>query len=303
MSNIVFRTDGGSGNSIAMGHVIRDVKLAELLKREGHESFFLMRDYAEGVEYVRSHGLSVETVDKDIGQEEEAGILVNLAKSVSASVFFDMRHRIEKVVSACQINNIRSIVYEDVQKETLIPNVLINPTMPAKENPAYCKISGIDYFLGPEFQVLDQSISFFKKNEYSSNIVNLFLCFGGSDPCNISERVIKMLVEVNMPINITLVLGPGYLFREKLEGLIERFQYQGSIQIIQNCKTIFQIQSENDASIIAGGTMVYEAIGLNMPTLALPSINYEAENILQLITAGLIDGFFEDVQVGIGFLP
>ena len=281
--------------SMAMGHLFRSVRLAGVLSEKGVNCLFVMKDYPEGVEYVTNSGFKVNLMAPDISEAEEVLYVVPLARQLGALLYIDIRFSIKRLIEAANEGNIPTVVYEDVCDENIQPSVLINPSLLAQNKEGYAGRGNTELLLGTDYLVLDPIIENYASSAFSSKIKNLFLCFGGADSCNISNSVLKILLKKGGDYLITLILGPAFKFHSDIKETIKLMDFSKRVKVISNCRELYSILSRANAAITAGGTIAYESVSLNIPTLVLPSIDYEARNMSPLIDAGFIDGIKEDI--------
>ena len=294
---ILFRVDGGNVYSIAMGHLYRCLRLADILAKENMTCSFIMKDYPEGIALVKKAGFEVVAIAPDIPDTAEAERVVSLAMELGAIIFVDLRTTKKALIDHANRMSVLTVVFEDVHAENIMPTILFNPSQLALERGVYEKVSvQTKKLLGMNYIVLDPFIRNYVRDTVSNGIKNLFVCFGGADPCNISSRVARLLLERNDRFHISLVVGPGFGHIEELMSITRGSDASDRIEIVRNCSELAPIHSKCDAAITAGGTIVYESIALRIPTFALPSIEYEAKLISLLTRKGLISGLEEDVE-------
>jgi spore coat polysaccharide biosynthesis predicted glycosyltransferase SpsG len=295
MGTVIFRADGGGVYSVAMGHVFRTVRLAKVLAQRGTDCHFVMKDYLEGVRFVQEAGFPIYKINPHLSDQQAAELTVVFAKERKGVIFIDLRSSVTELVNTSNGESVPNIVYEDVCRKDIRPTILINPTPIAEDEEGYRGREGQKFFLGIDYQVLDPDLQRYARESFQAKINDLFLCFGGADPCNISSRVLSLLLELKGDFKITLALGPAFAFHDTVKEVLKSKDNDHRVTLFSNCKELHEIHGKADCAITAGGTIVYESVSLNIPTLVLPSIDYEANNMSPLIDMGLIDGLREDV--------
>lgn len=288
---VIFRVDGGNVYSVAMGHVYRCVRLARVLREKGTDCLFFMRHYPDGVSLVESAGFEVEIFREGIPDEEEATLILSRALSMHAIFFIDLRTSKKAIIDLANAHHMPTIVYEDVSSEALEPTLLINPS-PGCNN--LYNSDNTKYLLGSNYLILDPAIAGYRRDVFSSTINRLFVCFGGADPCNLSSRVMAILLERENNFTIDMIIGPAFAQAEKLEGIIRNHAGSKAVNLIRGCNQLAPIMSRADAAITSGGTIVYETVAMHLPTLALPSIEHEARIVSFLMDKGIVMGIKKD---------
>jgi spore coat polysaccharide biosynthesis predicted glycosyltransferase SpsG len=281
---------------VGMGHVYRCIRLAGLLSQENINCLFIMKKYPAGVEIVTSCGFNIELLDSFNSPKTDAEKIVAQARKLGAPVFIDLRTPKKDLVDHAKEHGVSTVIYEDVSQENLDTDLLINPSPLAVNEEKYLKgQNNTQYLLGVDYLVLDPGIQKNRRSIFSPDITRLFLCFGGADPCNISSRVLHILLTGSDGFKIILALGPAFNHHDDVEAIVRKKDKENRVSVVRGCNDLAQLQSQCQTAIIAGGTMVYESIALCIPALVLPSIDAEARNLLPLVEKGLVEGVHEDV--------
>jgi spore coat polysaccharide biosynthesis predicted glycosyltransferase SpsG len=294
ISSILFRVDGGNIYSVAMGHVYRCVRLAKYLSENAVGCLFLMKNYPEGVQAVVEAGFPVERMDAAITEKEEAILSVGRAAENSSPLFIDLRTPKGHIVEAANPRNVATIVYEDVSIEPLEPTMLINPSMAAHLEQKY-NAGRTKYLLGTEYLILDPLVEKCRRTKFIREVKELFMSFGGADPCNLSSRIAGILLSGNDDYRINIAIGPAFKHQAQLDEIIRSKDSKKRIRIVKGSNELPALIARADAAITAGGTIAYEAIGVCVPVLILPSIFSEAQIASSLNQKGLAGGFDKDV--------
>lgn len=294
---VVFRTDGGNVYSVGMGHVYRCLRLARILYGFGIESSFVMLNYPEGIRLVKSEGYHVEVLDQSDGFENAADQTVKFAGKVKALLFVDLRTSKQYLVERASLDGIPSIIYEDTHWEATTPTCLINPSVYSANSEIYDLTSSeTQFYFGIDYVVIDPILAAYQKTSFSPEIRTLLLTFGGADPCNLSSRILDLILsKTNVSYHIQLILGPAFKHHDQVDEVIQKHHARCGVTINRNVRLLASFQSACDGAITAGGTTVYESIALRLPCLALPTIDTEADMIGPLIESGLIYGVKRDV--------
>ncbi|CAB5083876.1 hypothetical protein D3OALGA1CA_419 [Olavius algarvensis associated proteobacterium Delta 3] len=293
---ILFRVDGGNVYSIGMGHLYRCIRLATRFKASNVNCHFVVKTHPEAHCVVSQHGFTSLFLKGEPSPQAEIQAVLELASTREALLFVDLRKDKQRLVERSESEGIRCVVYEDVHVESVAPTLLINPAPNAHRVSAYGKSVGQTRFLlGPEYLVLDPELNAHCRTQFSPAISKLFLCFGGADPCNISTRVLGILLDRDDTFHIILALGPAFGHTASIRNLLQQKDIRKRVSVVENCHNLASLQSTCEAAITAGGTLVFESIVICLPTLALPSIDAEARNVSELMERGLVAGFRRDV--------
>lgn len=295
---IIFRADGGNVYSVGMGHVYRCVRIAREISRRGIECAFIMRDYREGVEFVRKEGFTAILIDAAINVEEEVDATLRCTSDKKGLLFIDLRMTKKNLVRDAMNRGITTVVYEDIAQESLDPTVLFNPSPASHEEERY-RGGRTRYMLGEDYLVLDPIINRYRRYHFSPGIKRMFLCFGGADPINLSYRVLKALLSRDEEVALDLALGPAFKNFEEIDAIIADMDSLKRTNVIVGNNQLPALSVHGDAAMTSGGTCLFEAISQNIPVLGLPTIYSEARIISRMMDRGLADGIRRDMaEVG-----
>ena len=131
--------------------------------------------------------------------------------------------------------------------------------------------------LRPEFEKLRQySLDRRKKANFKSLLINM----GGTDPDNITEKVIEKLQAANLPKNviITIVMGKTAPHLQSVKRCASELPYYSEVKV--DIDNMAEIMANADIAIGASGSTTWERCCLGVPTLQLITA-YNQEFIAQ----------------------
>ena len=146
-----------------------------------------------------------------------------------------------------------------------IYDIMIRPNVLTLNRPELLEANeetweGKDYIiLHPAYAKLD--VAFKEKAE------EILVCFGGSDPSGLTLRILLVLTQI-LPeeIKINLVVGPGFTQSGKI---LDIMGGRKNIRTFQNLPNLAGLFSICDTAVISGGTLLYEACAVGIPTVVL----------------------------------
>jgi len=142
------------------------------------------------------------------------------------------------------------------------PNLLNLPNQSKMKIPLNNYWSGRDYIiLHPDFITHDS-----QKINRSRKVKELLVCFGGSDPSGLTLRVIPLLKKLKMDIKIHIVLGAAFPWGKKVASTLDS---SPCFSISYNISNMAQIFQKADVALISGGTLLYEACSLGVPSIVI----------------------------------
>ena len=145
-------------------------------------------------------------------------------------------------------------------------DILIRPNLLDLPRPS--KIAKNNYWSGWECIILhpDVELQALRKRTVEKESSKLLVCFGGSDPCGLTLRVIPLLKKVANGMKVHVVIGSAFSRKKDVVSMIGRdSRFLLSVNVSNMGKTL----RAADVALISGGTLLYEACALGVPSLVL----------------------------------
>ena len=269
MNKIIYRVDGGRVWGVSMGHIKRALISANALANSAAVSF-IMKDYPDGVSYVRDAGFDIHTIDKDDNSDRT---LINLVKKENPStVIFDLRETpYREFFKYARGQNIKTVVFDILGKCSGAPDIVINDSIVSKYTSYSFDGDKTSLYTGPQYFLSNELP---KPSPINNEIINIAVTMGGSDPAALTKKIVKFLVKKQNAKKYHIILGP--LFSEECEKEIRNMcKTKQNFQIYRNPSSFLGLLVKQDLVICAGGRTLYESAYLGRPTIVVPSIEHE----------------------------
>lgn len=284
-ASIVFRVDGGSLYSIAMGHVYRCLKVARYIRRHtAQEAVFLMKDYEQGVSRVMADGFRVVCIPPDSTVTQDVELTSQACEG--RIVFIDVRHYSPRDVKILRVVASRTVLFDDLGGKSFRPDILINPAVLPRHVDYPELFADTVYCLGPRYFILGESAAR-PRQKVSTNVRRIMVSLGGADPAGYTLDLLGKLHDLAEDFYFTFVLGPAYadtrLFIETLKkkGLAKRITVRHVVEDLP------LLMCRHDLGIVAGGDTCLELAWTGTPGMIAPTISYEAETAAYLEKRGV----------------
>lgn len=251
---VLFRAEGGG--QLGLGHLSRCRSLATAFSMAySTEMYCALSDQLLGLEFF--HGLPVTVKSPDDFDHPE---------------FYDVAILDIPEASLGQQQRLRNIAnllvqIDDEGEGPFTCHILIRPNLlglfPPKtfdEERRYW--TGREYVIvHPDFAKIHGRIG---TNEDSRK--KILVCFGGSDPAQLTEKVIPILKDFSGAARVEVVLGNAFKAKDKV---ITRLAGEHFFSVTVNCADMARRIACSDLAIISGGTIMYEVACLGIPALVL----------------------------------
>lgn len=276
---ILFRCDGGSIPEIGTGHVTRCLLLADELKKyRGNEVAFLANEGPCGAQRVRSQGYPVYGIEanEDIGKKTIEAISHFRPDIVSVDCLATdadyMRHIKE--------TGVLLVTLDDSGAGRAFADIRINP------------IVGVDDsdYEGYEYLALAPINTASRRHHRNGN--NVFVCFGGFDCSDITEKFLRIVNDSDIPAHFHVVVGEPY---DNLHALKDRYRDNKGISLYQNPSHFLDLLSQSDIAVVSGGLTLFQAVSNGIPTITIPQYEHQVKTAKKLEALG--------VAINAGMLP
>lgn len=180
-------------------------------------------------------------------------------------------------LSLSQQNKIKSfaklfVCIDDEDPGPFCADVVVRPNLLNMPKPSFVSQQGL-YLKGNKNIILDPAFNkahhWNGRNTGEAN--SIFICFGGSDPFNITAYCVSLLIKMSCMFHAEIIVGTAYKELAKLKRAIGK---DGRFSLRCNVPNIEALIVKSDFAIISGGTFLYEACFLGVPSLV---VNQNAE--------------------------
>ncbi len=204
-TRLLFRVD--ANQEIGYGHLMRCLSIADSI--DNFEITFFSTD-------------NLETYFKDLKNEKYHFIQFNKSKdflSIIKSddiVIIDGYEFDSSYHKAIHSLGAKIICIDDLASRKLLADAIINPTPSLSSQDYSCPIF-TQFYIGLNYAMIRKSfLELAQKKTISKTTGSIMICFGGSDPLNITKRALEVVIQSEKFSQIHCVLGPGYHFFESL---------------------------------------------------------------------------------------
>jgi spore coat polysaccharide biosynthesis predicted glycosyltransferase SpsG len=265
---LAVRVDGGKVWGTSLGHIKRQILLARELKNS-YEPVFIMKNFPDGVDFVKSHDIAVKVIGRDDNSDTR---LCAICEEIGASkLIVDLRGcPYESVFVRARSLGMTSVVFDIDGSFRGEADFLINDSF-VSEFTAYRGLSSRTTKLtGPEYFIMEAGII---PAQPSGSVTNVMITMGGSDPAGLTAAILRHARERVCGFNLAVVLGPLFTGHKEIRSLAADFD---SITVYDNPAEFLLLMNRQDVVITAGGRTLYECAFLGKVVITVPSIEHEA---------------------------
>jgi UDP-2,4-diacetamido-2,4,6-trideoxy-beta-L-altropyranose hydrolase len=251
------------------GHVTRNLALADVFKLQGHESVFFLSAQAGALQdVVITHGHQVRLL-KTFDLQETGDSLRN--ELFTGLVVDGYRFSDEMLSAWAGIVPLR-LVFDDLLKGTSAPaSYVLNQNIGAsKADYAKRLAPGTQLLLGPTYALLRKEFLNLKSLLIRDKAIHVLVTIGGEDPENATALILEALNSLkDRRLEITIVLGPRYRFRDSLQRLLQETPHH--CECLDNVSAMAPLMERADVGITAAGSTIWEFMVCGLPFITFAS--------------------------------
>ncbi|WP_307722598.1 UDP-2,4-diacetamido-2,4,6-trideoxy-beta-L-altropyranose hydrolase [Moorella sp. E306M] len=275
---LIIRADANT--RIGTGHLMRCLALAQAWQEHGGKAVFITACNSSALKQrLRNEGFDV--VELQCAHPDPADLKTTmsvLAAHPEAWLVLDGYHFDSTYQRLVKEAGHRLLVIDDMAHlDRYYADIVLNQNIHAHKLHYICE-PYTRLLLGTKYVLLRREFWPWRnyKREVPEVAKKVLVTMGGSDPDNITLKVIRALAQIDIPdLEAVVVVGPSNLHRETLHRAAESSPL--SISLIENAANMPELMAWADIAISAGGTTVWELLFLGVPTLTLPIANNQRE--------------------------
>lgn len=265
---LFIRADGNA--QIGLGHIIRCISLAHMLKDEFEIRFYLKSPDAVVFDLVGNDGFNANEIQEE---QEFLDFVDQNSYVVLDGYHFDTPYQTKLKESVKHL-----MFIDDLHDRTFDAHTILNHA-PNDDQERYQTVSGNTAFLlGPEYALLRPIFLEPNKQVHTYDVVkNVFICFGGSDFKNRTKTVLDVIDQEN--VNLTVVLGPSFPYQNEIEALVQQRKHPDDrILSSLSAKEMKSEMAKSDLVIVPASGILFEAIAVGVPIIS----GYYTDNQLDI---------------------
>ena len=281
---IIVRADAGP--EIGVGHIMRCLSVADVLKKQEEIVFFSANEYARRI--VNDRGFECFVLGTDYrNMQEEVGVLKETDYyKKSCSIVVDSYYVTDDYFKEIRENK-KLVYFDDYMEQAYSTDAIINYNIFAdieKYKEIYRNISkATKFILGPMYAPLRKEFSGRKQITVEDKVSNVLILAGGADPCHVEKGLTDVIKEECSGKERT-----GIQYHFVVGALSEDYDYlreaecafPSVIKLYRDVKDMRSLMQQSDMAVSAAGSTLYELCACGVPTITYVSADNQkkAEN-------------------------
>lgn len=239
-------------NKRGIGHIYRSLELAD--------EFFVKPDIFYDINQTdpsvfgkTTHNLiPINGINElfDFCKKNQYDIFINDILTTSIDYMIALRTVLPKTA--------RIVNFEDDGEGTIKADLVFNALLSKQEQR--------NVYAGEKYYISGKSFMFYNPIQINDSVKRIFISFGGADPQNYSDRLLKIISTPKYEnYNFVVVLGRA---KNNVDSLMEYNKY-ANIEVLFNVENMPQLMSSCDIGITSRGRTGYELAMLGIPTISV----------------------------------
>ena len=297
---LLFRVDAST--RMGTGHLMRCLALAQAWQDEGKQAIFVMATEASALEArLRSENIEIEHFSVVPGSVEDATATIRLTQHIETNwVVLDGYHFDAEYQRILKDAELKLLYIDDCgYAKHYYADIILNQNICADESLYLNREPYTQLLLGTRYALLRREFLQWRgwKRETPPVARNVLVTLGGSDPDNVTLKVIQALQQVEIEnLEAIVVVGGSNPHYKKLQSAIRESPFPISLK--RNVTNMPELMAWADVAIAAGGSTNWELAFMGLPTMILILADNQQKIVEKLskISAVLSLGWHKDVN-------
>ncbi len=271
-STLLIRADASV--AIGTGHVMRCLALAQAWHDAGGRTFFAVAGTTPGInDRLRREGFDIVSLPVSPGTREDWEQTAKLAAERLAKWVVVDGYSFGADFQRALIGSGLKVLFIDDNAECdyYAANLVLNQNVYADAAGYRRRAPSTRLLLGLRYALLRKEFTQFRGRErrIPSIASNFLITMGGSDPTNLTSRVLQALQQIDVEnTNIRIAIGGSNPHRASLEKHASGIS--GCVELLGDVQNMAELIASADLGIAAAGTVAWEICALGLPSLLVP---------------------------------
>lgn len=270
-------TDGSE--QVGLGHVRRCLALAQALRVEGREVAFILRGDLLIAKFIVEVGFTVLSVHAEHNLRE---VLALAQTSQVRTIVVDSYTCAADFYAGLREAGLRIVAIDDLADRPLPVDVIMNGAVAAHELNYQC-LPYTQKLLGAKYLLLRSEFAQDSQRMIKEKVERVLITVGGSDPHNLTQKVIAWVWAVLPLAMLDVVIGPFFKNQKEIELLAT--QYSDQVLLHHSPENMREIMLQCDVAVCAGGQTANELAATGTPALAISVAPNQKINLRGFVSA------------------
>ncbi len=265
---LLIRADGSP--EIGTGHVMRCLALGQAWQAEGGSVYFIGEITGGLASRLKNEGVTVQSLESTPGKKNDALETARKAQAVGAPwVVVDGYHFDGSYQRRLREEGVRVLFLDDYgHAERYEADLVLNQNIDAEEALYDDRSEDTELLLGPRYALLRKEFWPWRESRCTPQpeANRVLVTFGGADPENCTEMVVKALGRFNREdLRSTVVIGGSNPNESSVAAAAERTD--AAVNLRLDVSNMASLMAEHDLAVSAGGSTCWELAFMGVPNI------------------------------------
>ena len=266
--SLLFRADASI--AIGTGHVMRCLALAQAWQDAGGDAVFAMAEATPSVvERLQREGMERIQLKAEPGSVDDGHETIALARGKRAAwvVVDGYRFGADYQVALTQAGLKVLFIDDNGHAGRYVADIVLNQNIHARESFYENREKSTRLLLGTKYALLRREFVSAKVGRQIPPVARkLLVSLGGSDPDNVTRRVLEALEQVDMAdLQVVVVAGGSNPHSAEIAELVANSSH--GCRVLTNAANMQEVMSWADLAVSAAGTTCWECCALGLPAV------------------------------------
>lgn len=263
---IVFRVDAAQKTGI--GHVMRCMALSEELRKRNNECFFLSSiDSPRLIKKIKASGASYDNIGTNISRREDLQKLLSFSKEKNIDWIVTDHYGItSQYLSQLKLHGFKVLSIDDCARIHYFSDIVVNQNIGA-EHLHFSAGHYTKFLLGPKYVLLRDELLQRRKKRNRNDVKKILITFGGSDPDNLTLKILRLLDSIHEQVELLVIIGPANRFYNQIKTYARRTDLK--VTLLRSPENMAEAYLASDVCVSAGGSSCYELAYFGIPNIII----------------------------------
>lgn len=282
---LLIRADADA--NIGAGHVMRCLALAQAWTDAGGSAWLAARNSNDAIaNLLTAEKVRICQLESPCGSDEDARETAALSRELRAEfVVIDGFHFTAHYVAEVRRSGAPVVLVDDhASRDFYDVDVILNPNIFASSD-MYSAHAGPVVLSGPRFALLRREFRRSAPRRKSNHSTELLVTLGGSDPDNVTVRILNALDLLPHSLNVTAVSGAANPHLASLQSAADCARHR--TRVLLNVGNMAELMAASDLAISAAGITACELAAVGIPMLLITIAENHAHTAEQFQSQGM----------------
>ena len=251
--------------SDGMGHIYRQIHLANELKKQDWEIYFYIPHFAPAIDLLAESGFTPSIINPELSVSEYFDQFFDF-------VILDIQDTTESLVCSIKKFTHWIVSFEDLGVGRNHVDILIDCNLASSESenlPPHTR--GL---FDTEYSVLHPDFANYhtQSRHFSNSLQSALITMGATDPQSLTFPLVQLILQERKGIKLTVLVGHNKANLSQLNKLANQFE---SLNILGPVSNMAQVLLEHEVVFCAGGITLHEAATVGTPAFVINQAEHQ----------------------------